>query len=69
MKTEKDFELGVVRLRKGDIQGYLEEMISMGMADEFEELAYERLIETGGITRSDLMKITNRYKEFYNEKF
>lgn len=66
---KKDNELGVVKLRTGDIQGYLEEMISMDMAEEFEELAYYRLIETGKITRSDLVKITNRYQEFYNEKF
>lgn len=69
MNMEKDNELGVVKLRTGDIQGYLEEMISMDMVEEFEELAYYRLIETGKITRSDLVKITNRYQEFYNEKF
>lgn len=69
MNMERNDEIGIVQLRTGDIQGYLEEMINMDLAEQFEEDAYYYLMETGKISRSNLMKITNKYKDFYNQKF
>lgn len=61
--------VGKVNLNRDELVSYLEEMISLGLAEEFEENAYYDYLYKGKVKRSDLEKVKYRFKQWYNEVF
>lgn len=61
--------VGKVNLNRDELVSYLEEMINLGLAEDFEENAYYDYLYTGKVKRSDLEKVKCRFKEWHNEVF
>lgn len=62
-KTKED------NFSNSEIMYYLEEMISMGMVEDYELEAYQDIKRYGKVKKSSLKKIKRNMFNLYNEKF
>lgn len=61
--------VGKVNLNRDELVSYLEEMINLGLAEDFEENVYYDYLYKGKVKRSDLEKVKYRFKQWHNEVF